>query len=199
MNELPSLRTERLVLRIAGPGDADKCVAFNSENREFLAPWEPPMLPSSFDLEAQWTARQRAVDASLAGTGYSFAMCPADLEAERAPIIGWVNFSNVVRQVFQACYLGYRLDRRMQGHGLMNEALRAGIDYMFNTQRLHRIMANYMPHNQKSANVLRRLGFTVEGSAKSYLFIAGQWRDHVLTSLVNPFSSPPPGYDTGEA
>ena len=199
MNDLPLLRSARLELRIAGPEDAERCVAFNTENREFLAPWEPPATPLSFDVEAQRVARKNAVANALAGTAYSFAIFPADIEPERAPIMGWVDFSNVVRKVFQACHLGYKLDRRMQGHGLMNEALRTGIQYMFDTQHLHRIMANYMPHNQKSANVLRRLGFTVEGSAKSYLFIAGQWRDHVLTSLVNPLSGPPPGYMSDES
>ncbi len=95
-------------------------------------------------------------------------------------------FANIIRGIFQACFLGYKLDERSQGHGYMTEALTAAIDYLFTTQRLHRIQANYMPHNQRSAAVLRRLGFTIEGTARNYLFIGGQWRDHVLTSLVNP-------------
>ena len=46
-------------------------------------------------------------------------------------------------------------------------------------------MANYMPDNLRSAALLKRLGFEVEGLAKNYLYINGQWRDHVLTSLTN--------------
>jgi ribosomal-protein-alanine N-acetyltransferase len=46
-------------------------------------------------------------------------------------------------------------------------------------------MANYMPHNTRSAAVLKRLGFVIEGQASDYVRINGQWRDHVLTSLVN--------------
>ena len=34
--------------------------------------------------------------------------------------------------------------------------------------------------------LLRRLGFVVEGYARDYLFLNGQWRDHVMTSLTNP-------------
>lgn len=34
---------------------------------------------------------------------------------------------------------------------------RAGIDFIFNHVRLHRIMANYMPANVRSAAVLARL------------------------------------------
>ncbi len=44
----------------------------------------------------------------------------------------------------------------------MTEAAAAGIEFAFDVLKLHRIMAAYMPHN------------------------SGDWRDHVLTSLVNP-------------
>ncbi|MBC7910537.1 MAG: alanine acetyltransferase, partial [Pyrinomonadaceae bacterium] len=33
-------------------------------------------------------------------------------------------------------------------------------------------------------------GFTVEGYARDYLLIDGEWRDHVLTSLTNTKLSP---------
>jgi len=51
---------------------------------------------------------------------------------------------------------------------------------------VHRIHANYMPHNRRSGAVLRRLGFVVDGFARDYLQINGRWEDHVLTSLINP-------------
>jgi ribosomal-protein-alanine N-acetyltransferase len=56
---------------------------------------------------------------------------------------------------------------------------------MFEQQKLHRIMANYMPSNKRSARLLQKLGFVIEGHAKKYLLINGQWEDHVLTSLTN--------------
>jgi ribosomal-protein-alanine N-acetyltransferase len=46
-------------------------------------------------------------------------------------------------------------------------------------------MANYLPTNERSARLLRRLGFVIEGSARDYLFVGGQFRDHVLTALTN--------------
>ena len=33
---------------------------------------------------------------------------------------------------------------------------------------------------------LKKIGFTVEGYARDYLFLNGKWQDHVLTSLINP-------------
>jgi ribosomal-protein-alanine N-acetyltransferase len=43
-----------------------------------------------------------------------------------------------------------------------------------------------VPTNERSAALLRRLGFVVEGYARDYLFIGGKFRDHILTSLTNP-------------
>ena len=43
-----------------------------------------------------------------------------------------------------------------------------------------------MPHNRRSAAVLRRTGFIVEGCARDCLLINGRWEDHVLTAITNP-------------
>jgi ribosomal-protein-alanine N-acetyltransferase len=74
----------------------------------------------------------------------------------------------------------------------MHEALSAAIDHVFKALKLHRIMVNYMPANERSAALARKLGFVPEGIARDYLYIDGAWRDHVLTALVNP-SAPKPG------
>jgi ribosomal-protein-alanine N-acetyltransferase len=68
----------------------------------------------------------------------------------------------------------------------MSRALKLAVRYMFSIQNIHRIMASYMPRNQRSEAVLNRLGFKREGFAKDYLLIDGKWEDHNLTSLINP-------------
>jgi len=67
----------------------------------------------------------------------------------------------------------------------MFEAIKEGIRYIFNEKYIHRINANYLPENQRSANLLSRLGFKVDGSSSDYLFINGAWREHVFSSLTN--------------
>ncbi|MEW6281000.1 MAG: GNAT family N-acetyltransferase, partial [Candidatus Eremiobacterota bacterium] len=99
-------------------------------------------------------------------------------------------FSHILRGAFHACYLGYRLDQRDQGQGLMQEALGRAIRYAFERLHLHRIMANSMPTNERSLRVLERLGFQREGYARDYLRIAGEWRDHVMMALTNPCWEP---------
>ncbi len=49
----------------------------------------------------------------------------------------------------------------------MYEALTSAIRYMQRTQHIHRIMANYMPHNKRSGDLLARLGFEKKGMPKT--------------------------------
>lgn len=84
-----------------------------------------------------------------------------------------------------ACYLGYSVDHSSQGRGVMYEALDTLIPVVFSQFGLHRIMANYMPRNERSGRLLQRLGFEKEGYAKDYLQIAGRWEDHVLTARTH--------------
>ena len=42
-----------------------------------------------------------------------------------------------------------------------------------------------MPRNAKSAAVLNKCGFVIEGEAKDYLLINGKWEDHILTACIN--------------
>lgn len=189
---IPELRTQRLVLTIPGAQAAEACVRFNRENERHLAPWNPKLTERDYDVDFWKTTLDRQIENVQNGTRYSF--CIFALEAGiGGPLLGYLNFSEIVRGVFQACYMGYALAESAQGNGYMTEACRAGIEYMFSTVGLHRIMANYMPANLRSAAVLNRLGFVEEGRAKAYLYLAGAWQDHVLTSLTNPRPVMPAG------
>ncbi len=66
---------------------------------------------------------------------------------------------------------------RKCGPRLHAQGLRHGKGrYMFDVQNMHRLMAGYMPHNERSAGVLEHLGFVREGFAKDYLQINGKWK-----------------------
>src|SRR6185369_5964690 len=110
-------------------------------------------------------------------------------------LVGNMSFSSVTRGPFQSAMLGYQIDRALEGQGLMHEALQAGIAEMFSPRvHLHRLQAAHLPENARSAAVLARLGFRPEGLARRYLFINGQWRDHIVNALLNPhFNEAPPG------
>lgn len=181
--EIPRLETERLLLTIPAEDAAPRMLAFAVENRAHLTKWQPPE-PPGYDTEKFWRDYLKASQEDFKH-GRSMKLVLFERENPAGRVIGECNFSNFIRGPFHACYLGYKLDYRAEGRGLMHEALTAAIAYAFDHLRLHRIMANYVPVNERSGRLLRRLGFTVEGYARDYLLIDGEWRDHILTSLTN--------------
>lgn len=174
------LETCRLILRFPTEADSVKFKSFDERNREHLSPWRSNTEGSKKDYHSQliqWN-QEFIEDRSIR----FFLFLKDNPEGE---IIGFCNFSQIFRGPFQACYLGYQIDKSFEGKGLMSEAVAAAIKYMFEQQKLHRIMANYMPSNERSARLLQKLGFVVEGYAKKYLLINNLWEDHVLTSITN--------------
>jgi ribosomal-protein-alanine N-acetyltransferase len=187
---LPDLETARLALRLARPGMEGAMARFLEENfAGHLDRWSPPTTPSFFTV-AFWRERLAiAVEEFHAGRCARFVLQEKD-GGVGAPIVGTCNYTNIVRGPFQACHLGYQIARTHEGRGLMTEALRATNAFAFGELRLHRIMANHRPENERSARVLARLGFERDGLARDYLFIDGAWRDHVLMALRHPAYDP---------
>ncbi len=183
MQPLPCITTPRCVLTLLHPGNAELLLAYRQRNQTHLAPWEPARDPTTTSLtQACEQAAQRAWQGWLDGSSLQFIALDADAQT----MLAACNFTNIVRGPLQACHLGYSVDHACQGQGLMREVAQAGIAHVFDQVGLHRIMANHMPANQRSAQLLRALGFEREGVARSYLKIAGKWEDMVLNALVNP-------------
>ncbi len=163
------------------PREAELAVAFYSDNKLHLEKTGPRWTNDFFELE-RWRLQ---LEANLDEFRTDQSLKLFIFERASGSIIGFINFNNIVRRAAQYCNIGYSLAENKQGQGFMEEALRHSIRYSFQVMNLHRVMANYMPHNVRSGNVLKKLGFTAEGFARDYLFINGRWEDHVLTSLTN--------------
>lgn len=177
-----SVPDSQIYLNILSTQDTASVEHYFRANAEHLAPWEP-LRSADFYSTAQIHQRLENTSAeALKGTAFQFGI----FDVQSNELLGACNFTGVARGPFQACHLGYSLAAHAQGRGIMTQALQAGIHFMFAEQKLHRVMASYIPHNVKSEQVLQRLGFKREGYAASYLKIAGKWQDHVLTSLINP-------------
>ncbi len=178
-----TLETARLTLVPAQATLAPAWLDYLVRNRARFAPTDPRHPHDFFTLAHVEAMLGRMELAAQAGEQVSYALTLTD-----APdvVIGTCRFTQIARGAFQSCMLGYAIDGAHEGQGLMTEALRASIDQMFDALHLHRIQANHLPENQRSARVLARLGFVREGLAPRYLFIAGAWRDHVLNALINP-------------
>jgi ribosomal-protein-alanine N-acetyltransferase len=179
----PELKSQRLLLRMGQPEDILAILQYYRVNKAYLEPFEPQR-PDNFYTVEFWQAALHAREKDF-HQGSSIRLFMFGLDQPNT-VIGTINLNTIIRGAFHAANLGYGLSAAMQGHGYMTEAGARLITYAFEELNLHRLMASYMPHNQRSANVLKRLGFEIEGTARQYLLINGTWQDHVMTSLINP-------------
>jgi ribosomal-protein-alanine N-acetyltransferase len=176
------IETPRVNMGLLTPEEYPLMQRYLHLNKTHLAPWEPER---DRTYATQYEIILRIKNSLLAfkqQSAFHFVI----LSKDNNEVIGVCNFANLVRGAMQGCTLGYAISASHQGQGLMKEALIASINYIFTKVKLHRIMANYIPANKRSENLLMSLGFQKEGYANAYLSIAGQWQDHILTALINP-------------
>lgn len=185
--EPPRIATERLVLRLPTPHDVPALVRFHTDNAAHLAPVSPRP-PRNFLTEEYWRREVERCHEEFRG-GRSVRFC-LFLHDAPATVAGHVNLNAIQRGAAHYCDLGFALDARWQGQGLMREAVQAAIGYAFAELRLHRVKACYLPTNERSGRLLRRLGFIVEGYARDYLLINGRWQDQILVGSINPDWTP---------
>lgn len=185
------LTTSRLNLALLPPDAAARVLAYHVANREHLGPVSPAR-PDNFFTVTWWRSRL-AQDAEdwRRGLALRLFLLPREAPLFSAPVLGSVSLTDIRRGPLQSAEMGFGLDARHQGQGFMSEAVRAVCDYAFGPLGLHRIQANHLPENHRSASVLRRVGFSVEGLARELVLIEDRWRDHVLTALLAP--RPPAG------
>lgn len=76
--------------------------------------------------------------------------------------------------------IAYWLIEEYQGKGIMTDALKAVIDYVFNELKLNRIEITVAVENTRSSALPKKLGFTLEGIARE-----GGWLyDHFVNLEV---------------
>lgn len=156
-----------------------------TRNERWLSPWEgrSPAAPT-----ASWRERHSpTVFAAMlrvqrrearAGRTLPFAV------HVDGRLSGQVTVNSVVRGAFDAGYVGYWVDERVAGRGVLPTALALVVDHCFGPVGLHRIEANVRPENAASRRVVEKLGFVQEGLHRRYLFIDDDWRDHLSFALL---------------
>ncbi|WP_299018236.1 ribosomal protein S5-alanine N-acetyltransferase [uncultured Photobacterium sp.] len=187
INRSPAIVVDDFKVRLITVKDVQQIATYYQRNKAYLQPWEP-LRDEAFFTEAGWEKRlHQLAELHKHKLAYYFVI----VKQGSNEICGVINFSNLVRHPFYACHVGYSLDERCQGKGMMRRALNAAVEWMFDEQQFHRVMAAYMPRNQRSAAVLSAASFEKEGVAKDYLLINGCWEDHILTARINPHWAQP--------
>ena len=179
---LPSIETERLTLRFLSKSESQLAIDYYKRNKDHLGKTMPAFGPSFFE-QTHWENKIKQYTSEFKdGSSCRFFILPKNKNI----VIGTISFTDIVRGVYQGCFLGYGIDKEYEGKGLMTEALKPLIEYVFRELNIHKLLANYMPWNRPSGRVLEKLGFYEVGLAKEELYLAGKWQDHIETRLINP-------------
>ena len=176
----PEIQGAEIYLRYPRFADFASWAKLRSESREFLSKWEPVWADDELTRGAFRRHIKRYHKETRLDSAYTFFV----FRRSDDTLMGGVTRFNVRRGVTQCCALGYWIGARFARQGYMQDALRALIPFVFTTLGLHRIEAACLPENEPSRNFLAKIGFRVEGLAKNYLLINGEWKDHVLLALL---------------
>lgn len=164
---------KNISLKILNIDDANDMLDYYIRNKEHLRRYEPSRDESFYSLEAQKQILVENYKQFLNGVGACFGIYKDN------KLIGKIQLSSIVFGVFKSGIVGYSMDRVYQGRGYMKEALKILMEYAFKEMGLHRIEASTLLDNVRSQGVLKSSGFMELGVNKKYLFINGQWKDHI--------------------
>jgi ribosomal-protein-alanine N-acetyltransferase len=135
-------------------------------SRALHHPWlDPPRTPEAFE-------------ALLARVHDDFFEPLFVVRSHDGALLGFVNFSWIIRGPLQSAFLGYGAVAAHAGQGYMTEGMQLTLRRAFMEMDLHRVEANIQPGNAASIALARRCGFKREGYSVRYLKVGGSWRDH---------------------
>jgi ribosomal-protein-alanine N-acetyltransferase len=100
--------------------------------------------------------------------------------------IGTVGLWRIEKENHRA-EIGYMLEPRLHGQGLMYEAVVKVVDYGFREMGLHSIEGQIDPRNGASGALLKKAGFVQEAHFKENFFLRDHFADTAVFSILTPY------------
>ncbi|MEV7227819.1 GNAT family protein [Polymorphospora sp. NPDC051019] len=175
-----------VLLRPYRRSDATAWSEVRRANERWLAPWESTPVGRWEELNSPSAFRYVHRDqrrSARRGESMPFAVCLREHGRER--FVGHLNIGNIVRRAFCSGYVGYWVDARVAGRGVIPTAMALAVDHAFTAGGLHRVEVNIRPENKPSRRVVEKLAFREESYHPRYMHIAGAWRDHIGYALTS--------------
>ncbi len=148
-------------------------------NAEWLRPWEATLPHPDPSTATTYAAMVRQGNREAkAGRALPFGIFVG------GRLTGQVTVAGIAWSSLRTCSIGYWVDQRSAGRGIMPRCVAMAGDFCFRQLKLHRIEINIRPENAASLAVVRKLGFRNEGLRQQYLHIDGDWRDHLSFALT---------------
>ena len=183
----PVLVSGDVALRLHQRSDARAWREVRAANEVWLAPWEGTTPEGPHPQRTYGTMLRGMLAEHAAGRMYPFAITYRD------HYVGQLTLGNIIRGSLRGAYIGYWVDHRVAGRGIMPTAVALALDFGLGEAGLHRIEISIRPENGPSLRVVEKLHLPLEGLRKRYLHIAGDWRDHNIY-VVDTETAPLEGF-----
>lgn len=162
LKDIPTaIETKRLLLRCPQPGDGAAMHDAIDESLDVFQKWFP-WAHEARTLESSEANVRKAQTKFLRREGLPFMIWLNDAET----LIGRAGFVNIDWKI-PSFEIGYWLRDSYTGHGYMTEAVSALSDLAFNRLDARRVEILCDAHNEKSAAIAIRMGFTFEARHRS--------------------------------
>jgi len=174
-DDLPTLETERLVLRKMRLDDAADLFDYASDPEvSTYTTWGPH---ESVQDSREFLMRILSLYESgqLGDWGI--------IHKADAKFIGTCGFA-IWEPYHSRAEIGYAMSRKYWGKGLMTEAARELINFGFRKMQLNRVEARCMIDNIGSARVMEKSGMTYEGILREHMYAKGRYDDLKIYSIL---------------
>jgi ribosomal-protein-serine acetyltransferase len=146
------------------------------ENLAHLKPWMPWAV-DDYSIEHAKIWIEKAADAYAKDGTFGSVVVLND------EIIGGIGIHDLDK-INRHTSIGYWVDYRQQGKGIVTRCCRVLIDYLFDTMDLNRVQINCNVDNTRSRAIPERLGFKLEGILRQTEFLNGKFSDWAVYGLL---------------
>jgi len=174
--DFPVLQTERLTLRRIVPTDLQDWLAVwtNEDVLRYLIDFDTVPDETEVTEIIQW-----ADDIYAHKTGIRWAITRTGDDT----MIGSVGF-HLYNSKNRWAEIGYELHRDHWRQGITSEAVSAVLGFCFDSLNCHRVEANVTVGNDESAGLLKKVGFTLEGTWRDKVYWQGNFHSLWQFSLL---------------
>ena len=168
----PVITTERLTLRLPTMADAER-VTLMLDN--FAVSGNLSRVPYPYQLtDAKAYLRSRRSDVAPEETGFAIDL----------PGVGFIGQVGFHRDHRGNTVLGYYIGQPFWGRGIMTEAARAVVDWLFEASDARRVVSGVFHFNRPSLAIQRKLGFVETGTSMLHCLARGEDVRHIDTELT---------------
>lgn len=177
--EFPTLHTPRLLLREITPHDGPAIFKMRSDPRVMRYIGRP--------VQKELSEALVLVEAYQKGfrenESVNWGICLREQPELQIGTIGFWKMDKVNHRT----EIGYTLDADYWRQGIMDEAMKAALEYCFKELDFHSVEANTDPENEATGRILEKNGFVQEAYFRENFFLEGAFLDSRIYSKINPY------------